>query len=482
MAIDVARAPRPCHPTYGGRRTGEAPVPQNAALSLIAWECGYHLRRMRLRAVVILFSLLFVGMLAPTPARSDVATTTDPRQVERVAAKLSAEQWRERRDAVAWLIHAGPSAELPLRRLVDETRNPEARTRAERVLKRIDQIRRVEPASIRLDLEHASVAAAFERLADIEGEELPADPPDLLAHCDGTVTASYKGQTYWQAMLDLCRRTGLQLRFEDRGVVLSRKGDESTASTGALSCSGVFLVRARLTRWSHEPRDPGRSVRIELYAEPRAELVEGSWRVTLAEATDQHGQSLRPLAESGINMGGSGRLANGYAWSVPLRPVASADTRLARLRGRVDVVLAEQIVTGQAPDHAGDRTLGGPMPIHLPCGSVSASVVRVVKADASWNMEMQVDTDPAEVDWEAVMQAMSSGGLRAFDADGRELALQNFWRAGGGPSNIVRCKWGAPRDSSKPQLGDPFKLVWRIPGKTVRVTVPFELKDVMLGE
>ncbi|HEY2586515.1 MAG TPA: hypothetical protein VGI81_12190 [Tepidisphaeraceae bacterium] len=422
------------------------------------------------------------GSIAMAGAVDASARESDPVQVERFAAKLSAEQWRERRDAVAWLIHAGPSAELPLRRLVDQTRNPEARTRAERVLKRIDQIRRVEPASITLDLDHASVAAAFERLADIEGEELPTDPPDVLAHCDGTVTASYHGQTYWQAVLDLCRQTGLELRFEDRGVVLSRKGENSAGSTDALSCSGVFLVRARLTRWSHEPREPGRSVRIELYAEPRAELVEGLWRATLAEATDQHGQSLRPLAESGINMGGSERLANGYAWSVPLRPVASADTRLARLRGQVDVVLAEQVVSGQAPDHAGDRTLAGPMPIHLPCGSVSASVLRVVKADASWNMEMQVDTDPAEIDWEAVMQALGSGGLRAFDADGRELVLQNFWRAGGGPSNMVRCKWGGPHDPTKPQPGDPFKLVWRIPGKTVRAAVPFELKDVMLAD
>lgn len=433
-------------------------------------------------AIFTLFQLLALEMCSAGIARGEATANADPGQVERAAARLSADQWRDRRDAVAWLIDAGPSAELQLRRLVDRTRNPETHARAERVLRRIEQVRRVEPAVVTLSLDHVDIPAAYERLAEIEGAELPTDPADLFAHLSGTVTADFNGQTYWQAMLDLCDRTGLELRCGDGVVVLSRKRGNSTTAD-AISCSGAFLVRARLARWSREPGDPGRLVRIELYAEPRAELVRGEWRVNLTQATDQHGQSLRPLAESGINMGGTAKLNNGYSWSVPLRPVASADTRLARLRGQVDVLLAEQVVTGQAPDHAGDRTLGGPMPIHLPCGAVSASVLRVVKDDPSWSMEMQVDADPSEVDWEAVMQSLGCGGLRAFDADGRELALQNIWRAGGGPSNAVRCKWGAPADSKgQPRPGDPFKLVWRIPGKTVHVTVPFDLKDVRLGE
>jgi hypothetical protein len=438
---------------------------------------------MNRRASVILCWLLFLVTLKPPTSRGEAAGSPDPGQVERVAAKLSAEQWRDRRDAMAWLVKAGPSAELPLRRLIDQTRDLEARNRAELVLTRIGQVRRTEPAIVNLTLDHVSVAQGFERLADIEGGELPTDPPDLLAHCDGTIDATYHGLTYWQTVLDLCRRTGLRLRFEDRGLVLAHGGVAAAAPNDALACSGVFLVRARLVRWSHDPRDPGRSVRLELYPEPRAEAVRADWKVPLAEAIDPHGQSLRPLAESPMNMAGATKLAGGgYSWYVPLRPVATSDTRLARFRGQVEVILAEQVVTGQAPAFAGDRTLGGPMPIHLPCGAVSASVYRMTKQDGpSWNMEMRVDTDPAEVDWDAVTEAMGTGGLRAFDADGRELALRSFWRAGGGPSNAMNCKWGGPHDPTQPAPGDPFKLVWRIPGKTVRVTVPFDLKDVTLA-
>lgn len=431
--------------------------------------------------IVARLLLLSVALIASRQVALGESTRIDPQQVEQAAAKLSAEQWRDRRDAVEWLIAAGPSAELQLRRLVDRTKNPEARMRAQEVLDRIRELRRVEPALITLSLDQVDVRTAFERIADIEGAELPTDPPDLLARCKGEITAKYQGQTYWQAILDLCGRSGLELRCDSGRVVLARKSSDG-APRDAIGTSGAFLVCGRLTRWSRDSADLGRSVRIELHAEPRAELLRGDWHVSITEAADEHGRSLRPLAESGMNLGGPGKLPDGYAWSVPLRRAASPDTRLARIRGNVEVVLAAQIVTGQAPDHAGDRTLAGPMPISMPCGAVSASVLRVAPDTGGWSMEVQVDVDAAEVEWDAVMQALGSGGLRAFDADGRELTLQNFWRAGGGPSNQVRCKWGRNPDPAQKQPGDPFKLVWRVPGKTVRVPVAFELTDVKLLE
>lgn len=431
---------------------------------------------MRVVSHLILSAL---GLVALAQSAAGERVSADPQQVAREVANLSAEQWRDRRDAMQWLVDAGPGAELPLRRLVDRTKNPEARMRAQQVLDRIGQIRRVEPAIVRLNLDHVDVRSAFERIADIEGAELSTDPPDLLTNCPGAISARYDGQTYWQAMLDLCRRSGLELRCGPAGVTLTRKATDGSLRD-VIGCSGAFLVCGRLIPWSQNPTDLGRSARIELHAEPRAEVLRGDWHVTLNEATDQRGQSLRPLAESGINMGGGEKLADGFAWSVPLRPVTSPDTRLTRLRGSVDVLLAAEVATGQAPDHAGDRTLGGPLPINLACGAVSASVLRVVPDGPSWTMEMQVDTDPADVEWDAVMQSFGSGGLRAFDADGHELVLQNFWRAGGGPSNQVRCKWGRSSHPEQGPSGDPYKLVWRIPGKTVRVTVPFELTDVRL--
>lgn len=424
---------------------------------------------------LVVFSLWLVALVA---SASGQRASADPQKIAREVANLSAEQWHERRDAMQWLVDAGPAAELPLRRLVEGTRNPEARMLAQRILDRIGQIRRVEPAMLNLNVDHVAVRTAFQQVADLEGAEAPTNPADLLSSTPGAVTARYAGQTYWETELDLCRRTGLQVRCGPAGAILTRQAADT--GSDAIACSGMFLISARLARWSPDPADLGRGVRIELHAEPRAEVLQGEWRVKLAEATDERGRSLVPSAESGMDMGGAQKLADGLAWFVPLRAVSSAESRVTRFRGNVSVLLAASIASGQTPDHAGDRTLAGPFPVNLSCGAVSASILRIVPDGPSWTMEMQVDSDPSEVDWDAVMQAMGSGGLRAFDADGHELTLRSFWRGGGGPSNQVRCKWGKSPDAPLGEAGEPFKLVWRIPSKTVQLTVPFNLTNIRL--
>ena len=137
-----------------------------------------------------------------------------------------------------------------------------------------------------------------------------------------------------------------------------------SAAAARFSCAGGS------SRWSQTPADLGRSVRIELHAEPRAELLRGDWHVTLNEAADR----ARPIASSagriGNQHGRRGETCRRICLVVSRFGLsASPDTRLARLRGSVDVLLAAEVVSGQAPDHAGDRTLGGPMPIHLACGA-----------------------------------------------------------------------------------------------------------------
>ena len=66
--------------------------------------------------------------------------------------------------------------------------------RAQQVLDRIGQIRRVEPANVRLNLDRVDVRSAFERIADIEGAELPTDPPDLLTNCPGAIAPDTTGR------------------------------------------------------------------------------------------------------------------------------------------------------------------------------------------------------------------------------------------------------------------------------------------------
>jgi hypothetical protein len=108
---------------------------------------------------------------------------------------------------------------------------------------------------------------------------------------------------------------------------------------------------------------------------------------------------------------------------------------------------------------------------------MTASILRVLQTDKDYEMDVQIAVDPNQVDFDALLTSIQ-GRFRTFDADGKELALKNVWRDGGGPMNNIRCRWG--NKEGQATVGAPFKLLWRVPTKTVVVTVPFELNDVRL--
>jgi hypothetical protein len=100
----------------------------------------------------------------------------------------------------------------------------------------------------------------------------------------------------------------------------------------------------------------------------------------------------------------------------------------------------------------------------------------VLQTQKDYEMDVQLAVDPTQIDFDALLASMQAGRFRTFDADGRELALKNLWRDGGGPMNNIRCRWG--NTEGQPTPGAPFKLLWHVPTKTIVVTVPFELVDV----
>lgn len=431
--------------------------------------CRYHLAAMRFGSLLSLVLLLGTSL----PRLAACAEEPTASQVDREVERLSSERWQDRRDAVENLIRIGPGAEIRLRHLLEQSPVPEVRIRAQAAIRQISGMRRTRAALVTLDLKQASPADAFERLAEIEGARLPTDPPDLLAALPAQVTARFDRRPYWEVVLDLCRRLNLSVRFGEGGMKLTRAG---RAKGDAIGCSGAFLFWGKLVPWSQEPAELGRSLRLEVSGEPRAEVLRVDWKVELSEAIDSDGVSLLPLAESGINLGAADSHGNGGSWTIPLRRASRADAAVKVVRGKVRLVLAEARQTLELPGVSGDRSLAGPQPVTVSTGGMTASVVRVLQTDRDYEMDVQIAVDPNQMDFEALLASMRDG-LRTFDADGNELALKNVWRDGGGPMNNVRCRWGG---TSGRIPGPPFKLLWQVPTTTLAITVPFELHDVQL--
>ncbi len=396
----------------------------------------------------------------------------DTATIERCMAQMTQENWRLRRNAVHQLIEIGPPVEALLRDQLAKNPSPEFRLRANDVLRRVDPMRRIEPALISLDFANADATTALDRLARIEGAPLPADPPTLLDQIAERITAHFDHRPYWEIVLEICRQADLRLRCNESGVVLVRP--KKPLPPRRFAVSGMFLVTPT---WMPGFKEIGPGMRISVYAEPRARILRGDSPFTLTEAVDTAGRSC--LSESSLNAGGMS-ITNGYSWSAGLASAVVPGSTLVRCRGTARVIAAETFQILDVPGVASSKSLADPMPIRLSAGGVSASIVRIIKAGDEYQMDIQIYTDPAEVDWNALMFSVRSGGMKAFDVQGRELSLNAVLSDGAGPSNLLRCRWGIGAKRSKVSAGEPFSLKWQIPARTIRLAVPFELNDVIL--
>lgn len=427
----------------------------------------------RPRAVARICPFAWVLLTVACVAHAEQFKEANPRAIERQIGRLTDADWRTRRQAVRDLAAIGPPVEMKLRELLEGVVDPEFRVRAEETLRRVSPMRRTEPALLTLEFDDVDAAAAFKQVASMEGAALPCDPPGLLSTVTERVTAKYVGRPYWEVVLDLCERTGLRLRCNEAGVTLVRPKKPQPPRSFAVS--GMFLVTpARVAGY----REVGSGVRISVYAEPRAHVLRGDVPFTLAEAVDTAGRSF--LSEGAMNAGGAA-VVNGYSWSAGLAPTAVPDAVIARCRGTARVVVAERFQTLEAPGFSSPKALTDPLPIHFSTGGVSASILRILNTGGGeYEMHVQLATDPAEVDWDALLFSIRAGGMRAFDVQGRELKLDAAQCDGGGPANNLRCHWSPRAAGSSRLAGQPFKLVWQVPSRTVKVAVPFVLRDVKL--
>ena len=399
---------------------------------------------LRCRAATLLILLCAAG--APGRQFDD----PDPSRLDHAIESLSSTNWRRRREAVQLLVKIGPPAQQRLQSLIESPVGPETRLRAQAALSQILPQRRIEPAIITRDFVDANVADAFDRVAEIEGAPLRVEPPNLIRNIKHTITTHYNHELYWNVILDLCRKSGLRLRCDERGITIIRAGPR--AKFDRFCASGVLLITV--------PQSPiGRSEppKLAVFAEPRAKLL--------------HGRGLN--LKSGSNSPGD-NLANGYWWPIKFVPDAVPRT----LAGSVDVLLAESQPTIEVPGASAQRGLTGPLPLDLNSGGMNMTIMRVVQTAGFYNIDVQLSIDPAEVNWDALLFSMRTGGLRIYDIDERELSFVNLTCNGVGPVNNARLLVSTQANVHEAATHRPYKLVWDLPAKTVSQTLAFELRDI----
>jgi hypothetical protein len=426
-----------------------------------------HAQRPALPRLLIPLLILFFARIAPAAQFPDA----DPASITNWITQLTSDDFRARREAVRNLVRAGPPVEAPLHDLLATEPNPEFRLRAAQVLRRVEPTCRTEPTLVTLELKSASVKSAFDQLARIEGAPLRAEPPHLLDLVSETVTARFDHEPYWNVVLELLRRANLHLRCNESGVTLVRPANPLKR---VFAVSGMFLVTPT---WLKASNDIGPGLRISVFAEPRARVLRGDSPFTLTRAVDSKGHPC--ISESNLNAGGSSA-ANGYSWSAGVSPSMTKGSVLKVCKGTARVIVAETYQTLEAPGFASPKSLNDPMPIRLTSGGVSASVVRVINTGDECQIDLSVSTDPNDVDWDSLVNSVRAGGIHAYDSAGSELTFLSAECDGPGPTNNFRCRWTNRLTGSTSVTGEPYKIAWTLPSRTVHLSVPFELHDVVM--
>jgi hypothetical protein len=305
--------------------------------------------------------LLWAALLGGSPTTDDLVS------------RLGSPRYADREAASGELLARGRSA-IPALRRGEDSSDLEIRTRAKRLLERIEGDLLVEPTLVELDFRGVRVGEVAARLSDRTGLKVVLDPESSGSAGRAIDLTSDDPISFWEAIarlgdaaeLDAATAPAEVAGSSDDRVVLFERSRGHSAPT---SIRGPFRTRVLGLTYQHElnyeSRIPGAlaadpirigrdapegepafpaenrqfSIRFVLAAEPRMILVQNGG-ASIVEARDDRGQSLLLGARPGATIESALlelNASNSLRFQVDLSRPVEPGRKIARLRGRVPV-------------------------------------------------------------------------------------------------------------------------------------------------
>jgi hypothetical protein len=450
---------------------------------------------MPLRPLTLLTLLLTFPLPAAPP------TTQPTPDIESLIAQLTADRRPDRQRAQDRLVELGsasPDVESRLRRLLRETRDDEAASRAQAALRLIAENKAAGPTAITLHLKDADAKTAFTALAKTSGIDIGTEPPDLWAQKPAggvgasPITLDADSQPFWSVFRDLCRQARVEPDFGDNGrFKLLESTDGKWAATPAVVAGPVLIRAVKITETRAlefaDPANPELSRQLEMnfYIEPRLRVLADAFAARIESAIDDQGKSLMPAPPAAgeaaaddqelTNVADTSRL---WELDVPLTcPANGGGRRIASLKGSVRLKIPVKLQTLEIADvltapetpraiagrrltfHSAHKVKGG--------YEVKVTLFKGALDDADWQQ------------W-----ATPRDFLRLVDASGLPILFTSVSDAQGNDQQTTLTLQfenpnNAPNGIGGP-VGPPARLLWDIPIDSKELRVPFEFKDLAL--
>jgi hypothetical protein len=327
--------------------------------------------------------------------------------------------------------------------------------------------------------------AALAKIADQTGAILVTDSGTLFndGQSPAAMLVDVQNQPFWVAMDGICRGArvgvrGLGSGDEQIAIFQSNENKPLWGDRPSYPCGPALFIPEAVTRTDHrdffrsKSAEPVATVSVDVWTDPRLKAMSIAGPVRLREAVDERGHTL-PRDPTDVEQAGG---ANGAQWSyrmnVRLLLPSNIGKRIARLRGEVTFVTITNRDTFEvkAADAEGkmQRVLGFPVEIKdLTIGTGGGTVrVGTIRGNA----------DAAE--WGAFLPRFGDivQQIQLLDENGTPMRT-NGWGSSSSDRFVERSITYVADNNEKAK---PTKLVWVVPTETRDVTVPFELKDLVL--
>jgi hypothetical protein len=458
---------------------------------------------------------------AATPATRPSAAAVEA-EVAPLLKDLAGANWRARENASEALVAIGPEAAPFVREFAKTTDNAEARARAAPILARLTRDNETNASLVTLDVTDVAPVVAMDAVFEQIGQRYLAYPitifardraPAAAAAAPGNagqqggppvqvriargaavpnVTLSVKRAPFWEVVHTLCETLNLKpLQTPHAELIAFAIARENTIHANwpkrPWAVSGPTMIVAESCERVIVPPQANNAapvhaavVKFGVYVEPKIKVLRAASTVKLTQVLDDQGRDLnaRPTVEERL-LGYDDRW---WLWTIGSRIVLPHDgggVKALNLKGEAELTVqtASQVldvadilrVSDQSFDLAGTKVViercrpvnnGYELVMHVTpggdrelTGSVVDALRRVRLVDAA-NRPVPCRTRPTD----AVQVTHDGAGVAEH-----RVVLTFEPRAVADPSGMV---------------GEPARLVWEVPTKVEKLTLPFELKNV----
>jgi hypothetical protein len=405
-------------------------------------------------------------------ATTEPAPVVIPPEIAALIAKLGDTDFTVRETAQAALVKMGAGIDPILRQTANDASDPEIRQRAAAAIYEIAENIANEPAYITLHVKNEDPQVVAREISRQGNVPISANDPQMWTRLakQHRVTLDLDRVPFWDAMIAFCNQADcqpglwgngrtLQLFEGKQGSLLAGKGKDC----GRVIVTPMSAFHNENINYASGNISRNDMLTLAVYADPKLRILNYDSMPLMDLIEDEkHNSLLGPIQQTGIGS------AQGLIFQVniPLQYPPNVGTKIARLKGNLEMLTATKTATVEFDDLAKS------------VGTKKTSASRTVElkefaVDGNHNARVHLVFSRTPVQNFGMDDFNQIRDITITDSDGN--VMQSSGGSMGG--NNQQIDW---QQNFQVKPGAKLNLTWQFPTEMKELEIPFELDDLQL--